>query len=155
MKLYLVQHGEAMTKDEDPERPLSPKGQKDVASMATFLQRAGISASRVMHSGKLRALQTAEILSAALAADAVPEIVDIINPNDTPGSFAWQMDARMDDTLVVGHLPFMAKLVTHLLTSDGGEPLVDYRPGSIVCLEHEEDHVWHLAWMIRPELLAE
>jgi len=65
------------------------------------------------------------------------------------------MDAWVNDTLVVGHLPFMAKLVTHLLTSDSGERLVDYRPGSIVCLEHEEDHDWHLAWMIRTELLAE
>ena len=49
----------------------------------------------------------------------------------------------------------MAKLVTHLLTSGSGGRLVDYRSGSIVSLELEEHHDWHLAWMIRTELLAE
>ena len=60
MKLYLVQHGEACAEDVDPERPLTAQGRADVERLAAFLQQAGIQVGRVIHSGKLRAEQTAE-----------------------------------------------------------------------------------------------
>ena len=34
MKLYLVQHGEAKSKAEDPQRPLTERGREDVARVA-------------------------------------------------------------------------------------------------------------------------
>jgi len=34
MKLYLVQHGEANSKAEDPQRPLAERGRGDVARVA-------------------------------------------------------------------------------------------------------------------------
>ena len=36
IKLYLVQHGEALPKEDDPARPLSEKGQADVRRLAAF-----------------------------------------------------------------------------------------------------------------------
>ena len=33
MKLYLVQHGDALTKESDPDRPLSDRGRADVTEM--------------------------------------------------------------------------------------------------------------------------
>jgi phosphohistidine phosphatase len=30
MKLYLMQHGQAMAKEQDPERPLTQQGRQDV-----------------------------------------------------------------------------------------------------------------------------
>jgi phosphohistidine phosphatase len=77
-----------------------------------------------------------------------------MNPNDNPGAFDWQSESWDRDTLIVGHLPFMAGLVSHLLIGDAGRSLVAYRPGSIVCLEHVEDAKWQLNWMVRPELLG-
>ena len=58
MKLYLVQHGAACAKEADPLRPLTEQGETDIARLAAFLKRAGVRASRVMHSGKLRAFET-------------------------------------------------------------------------------------------------
>jgi len=153
MKLYLVQHGEASSKEINPERPLTEKGRTDVGKLSQFLQQAGIHVNRIIHSGKLRAAQTAEILAGKLAPDSVPEESDFINPNDDPAVFDWQSDGVNGDVLVVGHLPFMAKLVSHLLIDDAEQGIVAYQPGSIVCLEYVESTRWQLNWMIRPELI--
>ena len=154
MKLYLVQHGEACAGEVDPERPLTEQGKADIERMAQFLQRAGIRLDRVIHSGKLRALQTAEGLAAAIAPGVELEVSGLINPNDNPKAFDWQSESWQRDTLVVGHLPFMARLVSHLLVNDENRVLVSYQPGSMVCLQHVDDSHWQVNWMIRPELLS-
>lgn len=152
MKLYLVQHGEACAKDVDPERPLTNQGKLDVERMGAFLKRSGVQVRRVIHSGKLRARQTAEQLAVFVAPEVEPEVSGLMNPNDNPRAFDWQSESWDIDTLIVGHLPFMARLVAHLLIEDESRPVVAYQPGSVVCLEHD-DGQWQLSWMLRPELL--
>ena len=67
MWLYLVQHGEATSEEEDPERPLTERGVVDVHRVARKAAEAGIvTAVRVVHSGKTRARQTAEAWGQAL-----------------------------------------------------------------------------------------
>jgi len=153
MKLYLVQHGEACAKDVDPQRPLTEQGKVDVKRLAVFLKRAGVQVERVIHSGKLRARQTAEVLAGSIAAGVELEESGMINPNDNPKAFDWQSESWSIDTLVVGHLPFMTRLVSHLLVDNVDRLSVNYQPGSIVCLEHT-DGQWLLDWMIRPQLLS-
>ncbi len=153
MKLYLVQHAEACAKDVNPERPLTDQGQADVERLAALMKRSGIQVERVIHSGKLRAQQTAEGLASSIAPGVYPEISGLMNPNDNPRAFDWQSESWDRDTLIVGHLPFMGGLVSHLLIDDVGHSLVAYQPGSIVCLEHRDDSRWQLNWMLRPELL--
>lgn len=153
MKLYLMQHGEACAKELDPERPLAKQGQDDVERVATFLKQAGIQVERVIHSGKLRAQQTAENLARSIASGIEVESSDMINPNDNPKAFDWQSESWNRDTLIVGHLPFMSRLVSHLIINDEDKPVAAYQPGSIVCLEHT-DGQWQINWMIRPELLG-
>jgi phosphohistidine phosphatase len=154
MKLYLVQHGEACAKEVDPDRPLTEQGQADIDRLAAFLKGAGIQVERVIHSGKLRAQQTAEQLAKALAPRVELETSGLMNPNDNPKAFDWQSESWDRDTLIVGHLPFMAKLVSHLLIDDETRPITAYQPGSIVCLEHNNEAHWQINWMIRPELLS-
>jgi phosphohistidine phosphatase len=155
MKLYLVQHGDACSKNADPERPLTDKGKTDIDHLAKFLRRNGIQVEKVIHSGKLRAQQTAVQLANAIAGNMRPEASGIINPNDPPDALDWQSDSWDNDTLIVGHLPFLAKLVSHLIIDDQNKILVNYQPGSICCLERNPDNSWFLNWMIRPELLEE
>lgn len=153
MKLLLVQHGEALEKDIDPDRPLTNRGKADIERLADFLDKAGVRVSRVIHSGKLRAFQTATCLANVIAPGVEPETSDLLNPNDAPEAFDWQSESWDRDTLVVGHLPFIARLVSHLVTGVADRPIAAYRPGSIVCLERMEDAHWSVDWMIRPELL--
>ncbi|PCH61050.1 MAG: phosphohistidine phosphatase SixA [Gammaproteobacteria bacterium] len=153
MKLYLVQHGEACAKEVDPERPLTGQGKADVERLAAFLNGAGIRVARVIHSGKLRAVQTGERLAQAVAPGVELEESGLINPNDNPKAFDWQSESMDRDTLVVGHLPFMAKLVAHLVIGDENRLIAAFQSGSVVCLERHSDAHWQINWMIRPELL--
>lgn len=154
MRLLLVQHGEACTKDVDPDRPLTDQGAMDVDRLAAYLGNAGIRVGRVIHSGKLRARQTAARLAAVVAPGVELEVSGLINPNDNPAAFDWQSGSWDSDTLVVGHLPFMARLVAHLVSGDQGRSVAAFRPGSMVCLQQDDAGQWLIDWMIRPELLG-
>jgi len=154
MKLYLVQHGEAVSKQKDPERPLSAQGAQDVQAMAGFLKHAGVRVVRVWHSGKRRAEQTAGLLAQAVLPKGTAAVVEGINPNDPVHEFIADADVWEEDTLVAGHLPFMSRLVSLLVTGDTESEVVQYQPGSIVCLERVDADQWRIMWMLRPELLA-
>lgn len=153
MKLYLVQHGDALPKDIDPERPLSDKGQADVERIASFLEKAGVTVSRVVHSGKKRAEQTAELLAASVASGEKVEAVSGIAPLDSTDELVQKASEWAENTMAVGHLPYMEKLVSRLLTGHETPCIVAFTQGSVVCLEHGEAGDWKLVWIVRPELL--
>jgi phosphohistidine phosphatase len=155
MKLYLVQHGQAVPKQEDPERPLSEQGEGDVRRVATRLGEAGVRVVRVWHSGKLRAAETAAILAGKICSGKQVEMITGIKPNDPVDEFASDADVWDEDTLVVGHLPFMSRLVALLVAGDSEHELVHYSPGSIVCLERDNTDRWVISWMLSPGLLGE
>jgi phosphohistidine phosphatase len=154
MKLYLVQHGTALTGEVDPARPLSESGYQDVQAMADFLKGAGIRVERVWHSGKLRAEQTAHLLAKAVLPRGKIEQVGGIGPNDDMAGFVSDADVWEQDILVVGHLPFLSRLVARLITGDPEHQVVGFVPGSVVCLERCDIDRWILLWMIRPDLLV-
>ncbi|MFQ6091044.1 MAG: phosphohistidine phosphatase SixA, partial [Candidatus Bipolaricaulia bacterium] len=67
MRLYLVQHAEAKSKEEDPARPLSGRGEEDIRRVARYLkEHADIRVEEIKHSGKRRAEQTAQALAEEL-----------------------------------------------------------------------------------------
>jgi len=150
--LYLVQHGDAVSKEQDPDRPLSPQGEADMKRIGDFLRNAGISVDRILHSGKMRARQSAEILAHALSESGEAEAITGINPNDAVDEFASQIQQYMTPTLIVGHLPFLSKLASLLVMGKSDVEVVAYQPGSIVCLQRLDSH-WCINWMIRPELV--
>ena len=153
MKLYLVQHGEAVPKEVDSERPLSNRGRQDAERLARFLAARGVRVSRVWQSGKTRARQTAELLAATVAPGVKVEARAGLAPNDPTEAFAETLADWREGTMVVGHLPFMTRLVTRLVTKSDDGTIVAYVPGSLVCLERDEDRAWAIAWMLRPELM--
>ena len=154
MKMYLVQHGEALSRDEDHARPLSPRGQQDVQAVAEMLDAAGIRVARVWHSGKLSAAQTAEMLARRVYPRGRPEAINGIKPNDSLAEYSQDADVWEEDTLIVGHLPFMSRLVSMLVGGDPDHELVSYYPGSVVCLERSGAHSWRVQWMLRPDVFA-
>jgi phosphohistidine phosphatase SixA len=52
MRLYLVQHGEAKSEAEDPERSLTVRGEEETRKVSGAAKRLGIRPSRIYHSGK-------------------------------------------------------------------------------------------------------
>lgn len=151
MLLYLVQHGQATSKDEDPERPLTEEGRREVESVMLLMMRFGaISASRVAHSGKRRAAETARIIAEKL--DTETEEVDGLMPNDDPSIWERRLAESNRDSLLVGHMPHLSRLASHLLCGDAEAGLVEFANGGVVCL-HAEDGHWALKWSIPPELV--
>ncbi len=154
MRLYLIQHGEALAKEVDPERPLAPGGRDEVRRVAGFLARSGgvvAPETKVWHSGKLRARQTAELYAAALDLPA-PESSEGIQPLDDPGVWGQRLAETETDLMLVGHLPHLAKLATLLLGGPAGEELIRFRMGGIVCLGRDEGH-WSVRWQVIPEIV--
>jgi phosphohistidine phosphatase len=84
-----------------------------------------------------------------------PESVEGIKPNDDVAFFGEKLDDLHNDTLVAGHLPFMARLVAWLITGNKDLGMLAYQPGSVVCLKQQEEGGWTLEWMVRPELLGD
>lgn len=152
MKLYLVQHGEAVDKTVDPDRPLSDQGRADVEDIARLIAGAGAAPEQIQHSGKTRARQTAEIFAAVLDTGAGVSEVDGIGPLDSAAALSQRLPSPGGERMICGHQPFMGKLVSHLLTGDEETSLVAYSPGSVACLEHSEETGWVLCWFVRPEL---
>jgi phosphohistidine phosphatase len=154
MRLYLVQHAEALPKEVDPDRPLSEKGRKEAHRLAEFVGKHGVRVSRVLHSGKRRARETAELLAETISSKDDIEASSGLDPNDPIDPFAEQLSRWEQDVAVVGHLPFMDKLVADLVAGSEDHGTVAFQPGAMVCLERAETGGWTIAWMLRPELLA-
>jgi len=153
MRVYLVQHGEAVSEEENPERPLSEKGAADVRSVGDFLYRhARLLIPEILHSGKLRAAETAELLARCLNAvyDAGPDL----QPGDDPARWSAHLTARSRDVMLVGHLPHLSRLAGLLLTGDPGQAPVAFKNAGVVCLESDPEGCWRLQWMITPGLLG-
>lgn len=152
MLLYLVQHGKAKSKDENPERPLTEEGRREVDAVMLLMMRFGaISASRVLHSGKLRAGETAEIIATKL--DAESSEVDGLAPNDDTGIWAERLADTDRDTLIVGHMPHLSRLASRLLCGSEEAGLVEFANGGVVCLHRDDDGHWALRWSIPPSLV--
>jgi len=156
MHLYLVQHGLAVPKDEDPARPLSARGRRDVGRMAAFLARTRPAISRVIHSGKVRAMQTALVFAETIGPGRIiEEAVDGLAPKDPPDMVATAANDWTEDTMIVGHLPHLGRLAGLLVSGNADETVVHFQPGSVVCLERGENGGgWTIAWAVRPELLG-
>lgn len=154
MFLYLVQHAEAKREEEDPSRPLSDKGIEDIKKVASYISRLNIEVDEVLHSGKLRAKQTAEIFAEKLRSAKGVSETDGIAPLDDPGIWAERLKDITTSLMLVGHLPHLARLSSLLLCGDMEKNAIAFRMGGIVCLRRDETGKWSLQWMIIPEILA-
>ena len=152
MRLYLVQHGDAVPEQADPQRPLSAAGRRQVEAIARLLASAGVRPARTAHSGKLRAQQTAELLAMACSPDHGVEAAAGLSPNDPVKPVARMVASLSADTMLVGHLPFMARLAGRLVTGDEHVDVVAFVPGTVLCLEPAADDRWRVVWMVRPGL---
>ena len=75
-------------------------------------------------------------------------------PNDSPDALLRRLTDSEKDTLVAGHMPFVARTVSQALTGSPDRQLVEFRPGSIVGMERSDDASWRLFLFARPEFLS-
>lgn len=151
MRVYLAQHGLAKEKSEDAERPLSDQGREDMARVAGFLSLfEKPRPERIVHSGKLRAEQTAEMFAEGWGNLPVERALDL-DPNADPSIWSAHLASMSGDVMLVGHLPHLQRLAGLLLCSDAEREVVRFRNAGVVCLEKKEQ-AWSVCWQINPTL---
>lgn len=154
MRLYLVQHGKAMSKHEDPERPLTEEGRREVRKITRFINPLGLAVGKIWHSGKARAAQTAGLYAEVVRAAEGPIARDGLAPNDNVSLLRDELAVATDDTMIVGHMPFVSKLATLLLTGYESPPAIMFINAGVVCLERTPDNRWQVDWVVTPDLLV-
>lgn len=137
MDVYLVQHGAATSEAEDPQRPLTAAGRAAVEDVAARLAAGGERAGVCVHSGKLRAEQTAIILGAALGAEVVARAG--LDPSDRVTATAnWLKGEGQRNPAgaiaLVGHLPLLERLASLLIAGDEGAQVVRFHNAGVVKL---------------------
>lgn len=154
MKLYLVQHAQAESKEVDPQRPLTEQGRSDIRKVAAFIKPLNLKVENLWHSGKKRAVQTAEAIAEVVTVRKDTAVRNGLAPNDDVVPIKKEVEAARRDTMLVGHLPFMDKLASLLLTGSESAGTIAFKQAGIVCLEYSDENRWQFNWMITPELLA-
>ncbi len=155
MNLYLVQHAEALPKQEDPDRPLSAQGRADIEKVARFVAKNGdILVRQINHSGKARARQTAEILARLLEpTEGISDVPDLA-PRDDPSVWVSYLADTTRNLMLVGHLPHLSRLAALLLCQDETKKVVDFQMGGMACLGRDDEGHWSLRWLVTPELVG-
>ncbi len=154
MVLYLVQHAEAQREEEDPSRDLTEKGRSEIQKVADFLGRGKLAVRRIFHSGKTRAVSTANILAAALHPAQGVEAAEGLAPLDSPESWAARLGEVDEDIMLVGHLPHLGKLTARLIMGDEQKNAVNFQMAGVVCLRRNDVGQWAVDWMVIPELIS-
>ena len=149
-KIYFAQHGLAVDKAKDPERPLSLSGEQQTKAVANILLDSATPVTRIFHSGKLRAAQTAEIFSDILKVPSISAIKGM-SPNDDVTLLAQQLN--VEHALYIGHLPHLEKLASYLLTGNENANIIKFQNSGILCLE-KDSLQYHIKWLLTPELTS-
>ncbi|MBI9088687.1 MAG: phosphohistidine phosphatase SixA [Desulfobacterium sp.] len=150
MALYLVQHGKSRPKQEDSNQGLSDQGRADTERIAQVAKGYGVPVAMIQHSGKERARKTAEIFADFLAPRQGVVQVDGIKPMDDVERFAGSVDPA-ENAMVIGHLPFMEKLVGFLVAGDLDNRVFRFQNSGIVCLDRD-DTGWFISWTLMPNI---
>ena len=155
MRLYLVQHAQAVSEDMDPQRPLTEQGWRDAKKVAAFVKHLGLSVDYLWDSGKTRAAQTAEVLARVVEVTRPTSAREGLSPKDNVAAIRDEIEAAQRDVMLVGHMPFVSKLAALMLTGDESADTVAFKQAGIVCLERGDNNRWQLVWMVTPDILAE
>jgi phosphohistidine phosphatase len=144
MRLSLLRHGIAANRtgpeyENDSERPLTPKGERRMQRAAKGMKAAGLSYDLILSSPYLRAKQTAEIVAQVVTTPEGVMLAETLTPEGNPRQLIEELcsDHReRQDVLLVGHEPYLSRLISTLLT---GSPnlSIELKRGALCTLSTE------------------
>ncbi|HEV3302620.1 MAG TPA: phosphohistidine phosphatase SixA [Planctomycetaceae bacterium] len=150
--VYLVRHGEAASTEVDPARPLTQAGRLAVERIAAWAAAVDIRPDEVLHSGKLRAEQTAEILADYLMPAKGATVRRCLGADDDVRPLADSLAASDHRLMIVGHFPFLGRLVSHLVIGDVDRPIVQFEAAGLVGIQFQDGR-WTITCVVDPELI--
>lgn len=159
-----MRHGVAESKEsfaetgkDDSLRPLTKEGQWKVKQATKGLRRLMPSIDAIATSPFTRAVRTAEILADEYK-DASIEQLDALTPERSERKLvAWLCQRDPEDRVaVVGHNPYLASLVSWLVTGEAVEERIELRKGGACLLEFDGAPRMgeaRLIWSLTPAIL--
>ena len=152
MRYYFAQHGKALPSDIDASRSLSAEGKQQTQTIAGILKNNNVRITQIVHSGKERAAQTAEIITASLGIKTSNKMSGM-SPNDDARSFVEIIsNTDFDNTLFIGHLPHLQKVVSYLLNENASSNFITFQNSAVLCLETDKDKA-SILWYITPDII--
>ena len=158
MEIYLMQHGSALPKEQDPEEGLSPDGKESIHASGKALKKMGIFFDVILSSPKKRSKQTASIVAEEVGfpPDKIiqtEKVKALTPPEETLAIVAEYSGNRK--ILIAGHLPSVAEVASLLLT-EGSKVTIEFERGGCCRIDVEDlsTHAGHLKWHLTPEQLA-
>jgi len=151
--LYLVQHADRVDASVDAAKPISAKGREDIELTATHIAKQNPDIKEIRHSHQLRAKQTANVLSKHLKGVRRKE-VDGLEWDSDIGPLTKSLSNQRSNIMLVGHMPHLGKLASHLVTGNEDADIIQFSKAGIVCLKRSEDGKWKIEWIITPQQLG-
>ncbi len=155
MNLYLLRHGIAVNPKiwdpaKDAERPLTSKGRRRMRQIAEVMSALKLSFDMILSSPYVRAKQTAEIAAKSLKCRKKLQFTDELTPGGSPKLLIQQLNdlrPKPKNILLVGHEPYLSKLVALLTTGDTTLE-INFKKGGLCKLEAEKLHYGRCATLI-------
>lgn len=153
MLLHLLRHADALDRDDDAARPLSPQGHRQVDALADFLKLRGeFNPEEIWHSPLVRARETATRLAGRLRLLSRLTAAAGLAPDDDPTAVVGRLERAPAALAIVGHEPHLSGLASLLIAGSSARTVFLFRKCAIVTLEGV-GHSWVVRWHITPELL--
>ncbi len=134
MRVVLVRHGEACDAVVDAARPLTDAGRADVERLAQWCVEGRVAPTKILHSGILRAAQTAEILAARLAPKAGVRPARGLAPDDGPAPWLEELRHEPEPTMLVSHMPLVGELAALLAARRAP---ISFAPAAVMIFERD------------------
>jgi len=157
MEIYLMQHGSALPKEQDPDEGLSPAGEARIHASGKALKKMGISLDVIFSSSKKRSKQTASIVAKEVGFPPekimeTEKVKAMTPPEETIKALAEY--AGNQRILIAGHLPSVAEIASFLLT-EGSKATIEFERGGCCRIDVEDlpTHSGHLRWYLTPDQL--
>lgn len=153
MTLFLIRHAHAVEAAEDAERPLSPRGRKQVRRLAAFLAKSGaLDTAEIWHSPLARSRQTAQQLVERLGLDVKLVEVDGLLGDSDPAGIAERLQTRRTPLALVGHEPHLGALASLLVFGAKTPARFVVKKCAVIALE-KRTTTWAVRWQVSPEIV--
>ena len=149
MYLLLMQHAKAKTKEEDPEQGITDEGRDETITTSGYLKTFNFTVEEIWYSTKKRSRETAEIVTASNKLKNKLSVKDFLSPMDEVKPAVKILNTFNKNLMIIGHMPFLSKLTSSLITGSENYEPVKFMNSAIVIFIHENNN-WKIVSIITP-----
>ncbi len=162
MNLYLLRHAKAEEPgsrySDDSKRPLTEDGEKEMFRVAKGMREMELNFELILSSPFVRAKRTAEIVAEVFKSNKLRFSKNLASGADARNLIDELNEdyASFKNILLVGHEPYLSKLISRLCAGDDKFPLHFKKAGlcKLTVGELRADRCARLEWLLTPKQLT-